>query len=101
MLCPGFVSTRILESARNRPAALADTAAALPGRAAQRAAMRQQLAAGMPPEQVAEAVFDAVGAGRFWVFPHPEWKTRVQQRMEDIVAEHEPRAIDTGALLTR
>ena len=62
--------------------------------------MRQQLAAGMPPEQVAEEA-PCGRAGRFWVFPHPKWKTRVQQRMEDIVAEHEPRAIDTGALLTR
>jgi NAD(P)-dependent dehydrogenase (short-subunit alcohol dehydrogenase family) len=90
VLCPGFVNTRILDSARNRPAGLAGTAAELPGRAELDQLVRQQVAAGQPPEEVAEAVFDAVRNRRFYVFPTAAWNERVRQRMEDIVAGRNP-----------
>ena len=99
VLCPGFVSTRILDSARNRPAQLADTAAALPGRDEMEQAVRQLIATGLPPEQVAAVVFDAIRAERFYVFPHPEWIERIRARMEDIVAARNPTTLSFDALI--
>ena len=101
VLCPGFVRTRILDSHRNRPAALADTAPEIPGRAEMDQAVRQMLAAGLPPAEVAERVFDAIRQERFYVFPHPEWKERVRARMEDIVAERNPTQFVIEALRNR
>ena len=63
VLCPGFIRTQIMDSDRNRPASL--------GAAAQQGAeivsgtlssqqFRQAVEEGMPPNQVAEHVFDAI-----------------------------------------
>ena len=91
VLCPGFVQTRILESARNRPEQLADTAPAQPESADREALVRRLLASGLAPAQVAECVFAAIRAERFYVFPHPEARQRIRERMEDIVAERNPK----------
>jgi NAD(P)-dependent dehydrogenase (short-subunit alcohol dehydrogenase family) len=87
VLCPSFTRTRILDSARNRPAALAEGSAAPRPLAA---AGRDMLAAGQPPEEVADAVLDAIRRERFYVFPYPGWQTRVRTRMEDMLAERTP-----------
>ena len=99
VLCPGFVNTRILDSDRNRPAALADTAPEVPGRAEMDQAVRQMLAAGLPPAQVAERVFEAICAERFYVFPHTEWMDRIRARMEDIVAQRNPTVLSVESLI--
>ena len=90
VLCPGFVNTRILDSNRNRPADLAETAPPIPGSEEMGIAVRNLLAAGSPPAHVADIVFDAIRAERFYVFPHPEWKERIEARMNDILAERNP-----------
>jgi NAD(P)-dependent dehydrogenase (short-subunit alcohol dehydrogenase family) len=90
VLCPGFVNTRILESARNRPAPLADTAPAHPESAEREALVRGLLATGLPPVQVAACVLEAIRDERFYVFPHPEARQRIRARMEDIAAGRNP-----------
>ena len=87
VLCPGFVRTGIGDSDRNRPAwapppvteagALLDVG-------------RQLVAAGIDPGLVADAVFAAVQADRFYVFTHPETKPAVAVRMKDILEERQP-----------
>jgi hypothetical protein len=52
--------------------------------------IRQLLASGQAPEEVANAVFDAVRSERFYIFPDPVWKDRIRARMEDILAERNP-----------
>ncbi len=69
MLCPGFVQTRIGESARNAPTALADWVAT-PDADTTREIANALAAAGIPPEVVADAVRDAIVTGRFFVLPH-------------------------------
>ena len=69
VLCPGFVQTQIGESARNAPASLArwtnsEVAEATRGMA------NALSAAGIPPAHVADAVFDAITSGDFFVLPH-------------------------------
>ena len=71
VLCPSFVKTRIGESARNMPPALAATHAA--ERAAEATGLIHQMMAGaMDPAIVADQVLDAIRTERFYVLPHPD-----------------------------
>jgi NAD(P)-dependent dehydrogenase (short-subunit alcohol dehydrogenase family) len=101
VLCPGFVATRIMDAERNRPAALADRGEPPPGFELQEAIGRQLLAAGSPPAMVADCVFAAIEAERFYVLPHPEWKDQIRLRMENILAERNPTPPDIQAILAR
>lgn len=91
VLCPGWINTRIMEAERNRPVVLqnapGDEAAA---HAAQREALRQAAQAGMSPDRVAEHVLHAIREEQFYILPHPEWKPRIRNRMEDILFEPNP-----------
>lgn len=101
VLCPGFVKTRIFESARNRPGELADTVPPQPGSMEMEQMGRLLLAGGLEPKVIAERVFDAIQAERFYILPHPEFKERVKSRLEDIMAERNPSPPDMEALLKR
>jgi NAD(P)-dependent dehydrogenase (short-subunit alcohol dehydrogenase family) len=91
VLCPGWVNTRIMDADRNRPTASAAGAAArTPEEAALEQAVRQLLATGLPPTQVAAQVVDAIRARRFYILTHPEWKGLIRARLEDILAERTP-----------
>jgi NAD(P)-dependent dehydrogenase (short-subunit alcohol dehydrogenase family) len=93
VLCPGFVKTRIMDAARNRPARLENAPVEKkmpPEREAFVQFMRQAIDAGMPPQQVADIVFNAIREERFYILPDPEWKRAVQTRMEDILQERNP-----------
>lgn len=89
VLCPGWVSTRIHESDRNRPAELAvDRAPAAPPAEveAMRDAIRQVIEGGLAPASVADLVFDAVEADRFWIFTHPEMVEATTMRQQEVLA---------------
>lgn len=90
VLCPGFVKTRIMDAGRNRPLELAETAPQIPGAEEMEQMGRQLVAAGSPPSMVADVVFEAIRAERFYVFPHPEWKQYIRTRMEEILEERTP-----------
>ena len=47
----------------------------------------------MPPKDVADYVFEAIREGKFYILTHPEIKTRVRARMNDILEERDPTAI--------
>jgi len=92
VLCPAWVKTRIHLSDRNRPAG-EDTA---PPGTMDPVAIKVGLAVmnavenGIPVEQVANDVFDAIAAERFYILTHPGHKAAIQVRMEDIQAERAP-----------
>ena len=89
VLCPGFVATHILDSNRNRPAALAaGSERERPAELEQ--AVRQMIAAGMPPASVAEHVLAAIDAERFYVLTHPDFVAQVRERCDDIVQGRTP-----------
>jgi len=98
VLCPAWVRTRIAESARNRPDALANPPA--PGDAeagSDLASMMQGLIdSGIDPADVAAQVVDAVRAGRFWILTHPESITTVQARVDAIVHGDQPPLLAPG-----
>ena len=93
VLCPGGVNTRIMDSERTRPAELRNEpegGSAHPAVAQAEAMLHRMVAAGMPPSEVAAAVFDAVRDGRFYILTHDDWKTHVLKRMGDIVHGRNP-----------
>jgi NAD(P)-dependent dehydrogenase (short-subunit alcohol dehydrogenase family) len=90
VLCPGLVKTRIVDCARNRPELLAATAPLGPVEAAGWETLRQQMQTGMPPAQVADAVFQAIREERFYILTHPEGKDWIRTRLEDILQERNP-----------
>jgi NAD(P)-dependent dehydrogenase (short-subunit alcohol dehydrogenase family) len=92
VLCPAGVNTRIVDSARNRPAHLQNKRAPelSPDAAARMQAARAAMEREMPPRQVAEKVFAAIREEKFYILTHPEWKDAVRTRMEDILLERNP-----------
>lgn len=90
VLCPFFVPTGINQSHRNRPAELAaqkPTKSQLIGQAmSDKAVSSGKVSAA----QVAQMVFDAMDADRFYVFSHPQSLASVQTRMEDVVLQRNP-----------
>jgi len=84
VLCPGFVSTRIHESERNRPADLAATPKATDEMMA--AVVKGLVTSGIPAEVAAERVMEALAAEEFYIFTHPDMRGAVEQRFERIMA---------------
>jgi NAD(P)-dependent dehydrogenase (short-subunit alcohol dehydrogenase family) len=70
VLCPGWVRTQIADADRNWPAELGDRPANDPASTVTEPYLRRAIEEGSTPAYVADAVVDAVSAGRFWVLPH-------------------------------
>ena len=96
VLCPGIVNTRLMESARNRPGHLPTREALGPASEARWEGLRHLVPAGMPPAQVADAVFEALRKDQFYILTHPEGKAAVRTRMEDILQECNPAGLQRG-----
>ena len=94
--------TNISESKRNRPAEYPDTE---PERTTQATAaieyVRQLVATGTPPADIAATVVDAIHKQRFYVLPHPQALSGVRQRMEDILKDRSPVLASMGAVADR
>lgn len=87
VLCPGWVSTNIHDSQRNRPADLADAAADIPAAAlARRDEIRQLIENGMPADMVAARTLEAIENDEFYIFTHPEMREAVEGRFDMIKA---------------
>ena len=90
VLCPYFVPTGISRSERNRPAGMAEqkpTRSQMIGRAMSDKAVGSGK---VTAADVAQTVFDAVAADRFYIFSHPKALGNVQSRMESIVRIENP-----------
>jgi NAD(P)-dependent dehydrogenase (short-subunit alcohol dehydrogenase family) len=97
VLCPGWVRTQILESDRNWPASMGELPPSDPAADVTRRHIEKAIAEGRTPASVADAVADAVTAGRFWVIPHQDfldlcierWAT-IADRLDPVPAEDMP-----------
>lgn len=91
VLCPSWVRTRIVESDRNRPSGL-PPAPSSPRAEGARSALREVVASGMDPGEVADHVVRAIRANRFYVLPHhdEDHLALVRQRTADIIEENSP-----------
>ena len=85
VLCPSLLATRINESQRNRPAALAGSG---PTAAAYEERVRAGMAASaVSAEDVARAAVDAIHARRFYVIPHAHTGASVRDRTQKIMGD--------------
>jgi NAD(P)-dependent dehydrogenase (short-subunit alcohol dehydrogenase family) len=86
VLCPGWVQSGIMTSARNRPEQLHNAPVALTEKQmAARAAMAAAIEAGMPAAEVAEHVFRAIREKQLYILTHPELTPAIEERMKNIV----------------
>lgn len=96
VVCPGFVRTRIAESARNRPSRYGPPPVPhAAGYAARLAAIQAELGeSGIDPAEVAAQVLDAIRAGDLYVFTHADdaWRIPVEKRFGAILAAIEAAA---------
>ncbi len=91
VLCPGWVKTNIDTSDRNRPAGVPErTPAGNDGALSE--FIKAAIASGLSPDGVAETVFQAVEANKFWVFTHAEMLPAITARAEGAVAGRNPGA---------
>lgn len=98
VVCPAWVKTRIADSNRNRPASSRPPPAqATPQMAMIEGLVRQAVAAGIAPEEVAEQTFRAIVEERFWVLTHPKTSKAVERRLRGVLAGTPPE-FDPGAM---
>ena len=87
VLCPGFVRTRISDSARNRPARYGPVQRPDPtSPAGQLAARLAELGrSGLDPLDVAAQVLDAIREDELYVFTHPDMRAELEERFAAIL----------------
>jgi hypothetical protein len=98
VLCPGFVSTRLWESDRNRPEELQDPEprGTEQEREEGRALLRALIEGAMPAENVADQVLDAVLNQRFYILTHENTGSAVEKRMQSILRNENPAPLEEG-----
>jgi hypothetical protein len=88
-----------LDSARNRPADLQnapDEERMDAGTEKMARLARQAQESGMPPQQAAHIVFQAIRNEQFYIFTHLEMKDSIRTRMEDILEDRNPTDVGLG-----
>ena len=101
-LCPGLVSTNILDSERNRPERLQDhpgsdgtwdsDMVAGDAESETRAAIRDLYAQALSPEAVADMVVQAIRADQLWLFTDNDFDTAIATRHRNIEARRTPQS---------
>lgn len=92
VLCPGFVRTNILDSARNRPPDLGNVTAPPTGPFWDtfHEWYREQVDGGLSPRAVGDQVLAAIRDERFYIITHPELRPHIEQRMKNILSGENP-----------
>jgi NAD(P)-dependent dehydrogenase (short-subunit alcohol dehydrogenase family) len=90
VLCPGWVRTNIADAERNWPADLGAKPDEDPAAAVTFHHFERALAEGRTPASVADAVFEAVVADRFWVIPHQDFLELCIERWATIAERADP-----------
>jgi NAD(P)-dependent dehydrogenase (short-subunit alcohol dehydrogenase family) len=91
LLCPFFVATGIAHSYRNRPDELKnETKPTLSQMVAQMQSDKAVSSGKVSAADVAKRVFEAVEAGEFYIYSHPQALKSVEVRMRDIVDGKNP-----------
>lgn len=88
VLMPGMSATRIVETTRDlRPVEVEVGKAAATSQA-----MQGVLAGGMAPGKIGARVVEAIEAGEYWIFTHPEWKAMAELVTQDMLSSFGPSA---------
>ena len=98
VLCPAWVKTRIAQSERNREdTERSDASTFDPVSAKIATAVLHATATGIAPDQVADAVFEAIASDRFYILTHSDTKSGVKVRMNDILQGRNPTLLSFDA----
>jgi NAD(P)-dependent dehydrogenase (short-subunit alcohol dehydrogenase family) len=91
VLCPYFVPTGISQSHRNRPRDVKMTGGPTASQMAAQAMTQKAVESGkVSAADVAQITFEAIGAGRFYIYSHPGALGNVAERMDEIVHQRNP-----------
>jgi len=94
VLCPGWINTQILQSSlRNQPEAVRHHRPedrTSPEGEIRRKLVESMLASGLDPRRVGDLVLDAIREERFWILTHPQWKSMIRHRVDNILEERDP-----------
>ncbi len=91
VLCPFFVPTGISQSHRNRPDRTCRSKSPPRSQLIGQAMIDKAVTSGkVTATDVAQLVFDAVAAGRFYIYSHPKALASVQTRLEDVLQARNP-----------
>ena len=91
VLSPAFVPTGIAQSERNRPADHASTSPPSQAMLRARTAMERAVSSGrLSAADVATLTFEAIEAGRFYLFTHPAILPSIRARHDAIAAQGQP-----------
>lgn len=90
VLCPGVVRTNIYHSERNRPTELVPAGGVTKESPEIDAIAAKIHPSGMPPEDVAALVVDAVRGGQFYILTTDSHDAAIRHRMESILARSNP-----------
>ncbi|MCH8813683.1 MAG: SDR family NAD(P)-dependent oxidoreductase [Chloroflexi bacterium] len=91
VLCPGWVSTDIIDAERNRPPQLENPAQEPDQTLTEmREVVRGLLASGLSPDVVADHVFNAIRDDHFYILTHPEMTPMIENRMKNILEGRNP-----------
>jgi NAD(P)-dependent dehydrogenase (short-subunit alcohol dehydrogenase family) len=91
VLCPGWVKTGLVDSARNGPEMLnLEESPRSKMELAWKQAVIKLVDSGIPAADVAELVFNAIEQEQFYIFSHPEMLVSVRKRMNAILEHRNP-----------
>jgi NAD(P)-dependent dehydrogenase (short-subunit alcohol dehydrogenase family) len=87
VLCPAFSKTRLAESARNKPDSVQSDPALSFGF---HGAVKRVVEEGTPPEEIANAMLEAVREKQFWILTHPHLDYGIRERFESMLSRTTP-----------
>ena len=91
VLCPYFVPTGISHSDSVRPSDTQATTQPTRSQQVSQAMLEKAVSAGkISAAEVAHITFDAIKAGQFYIYSHPQALGNVERRMQDILQAHNP-----------
>jgi len=91
VLCPYFVPTGISHSDSVRPSDTQATRQPTRSQQVSQAMLEKAVSAGkISAAEVAQITFDAIKAGQFYIYSHPQALGNVERRMQDILQAHNP-----------
>jgi NAD(P)-dependent dehydrogenase (short-subunit alcohol dehydrogenase family) len=93
-LCPGWIRTAILDADRNWPDELGARPVVDAAGEVSLKHVGRAIAEGTPPAVVADHVLDAVRAGRYWVFPNPDFVEIAMDRFQTIGEGIDPQPVE-------
>jgi len=94
VLCPAWAKTRLAESTRNKPEGLVTDPSASFGFYS---ALKQVVEQGTPPEEIVDAMVQAIRGNQFWILTHPQFDAGISERFESMLSRANPPVRDLRA----